>query len=146
MISWQRFAQLGAGDLVYWVPGRYYRTVLDGPRDHGQVPARRYPAGRRSRRGWDSIELPIRHRSWCGRPTTTYAFTDIKHLIRAVPKSIRRLMTPEEAEQLERCGWAPVAVMAKEIADRFLLAERMRKKPCRSLLRARRLVLKMADS
>lgn len=143
MISYFDFMSLGAGDLVLWVPGGYYRSVLDGPRDHGEKPVR--VRKKFVRDVYESVTFPIRQRSWTGSPTTMYGYHDIRDKIRAVPKGSRRLMTPEEADRLERCGWDPEEDAKHRVAIEMAHAQRCGKNPCRSLLRAVRLVGGLGD-
>jgi hypothetical protein len=82
------------------------RTILSGPQDH--------------RNGSLSVNFPIRHKSWTGRPYTCYHWNDLKRIISWTGKRNKALCTPEELERLLFGGFQkPSASIEKELRDPF---------------------------
>lgn len=118
-MTYAQFLKLKAGDIVLW-NGRVFRTVLQGPADDGS----------------DHIKFAIRRRSWTGRATTGYVWTDVKNKIARTNQVTARAMLPSEREHLEKIGFSPIAELKREWTQGLATALRMGN---RCKLRIRRL-------
>jgi hypothetical protein len=112
VISLKQFCVLKHGAVVWWGTRArgYLRTVLfgpaDGPRGVGIVePGQRH------------IGFAIRYRTWTGRATTTYGFTDVKHKITPTKRRSKTVISGAEAQHLRDRGFDVRAQYAKELRE-----------------------------
>lgn len=111
----EQFKTLRNGDVILWKKGaaRYFRTIVTGPADRDD----NYPC----------VTLPIRKRSWTGRPYTIYGWNDIKDRIEYTGKRYTELLlNPEELERLVCAGFKVSKCLKRELKE-------SRERPCQGM-------------